>query len=270
MEQGFIHKQTLFAEPIFDIGNFEVTNSLLNGWVSILFIAMAVFILRRKISLIPGKLQSFFEMFVDGFMDMVDGVTGNRQRTLALFPFTFSLFVFILVNNYMGLLPGIGTVGKIIREENENIFIPFFRGATADLNTTLALALIAVITSHVLGVFKLGIWTHLNKFVNIKAFLEIPKEVVKSPSNALAKVIEIFSGLVEIVGEVAKVASLSLRLFGNIFAGEILIFSMASLVAYFIPIPFIFLELLVGVIQALVFSMLTLVFISVNTAEHGH
>ncbi|MFA5987927.1 MAG: F0F1 ATP synthase subunit A [Candidatus Paceibacterota bacterium] len=270
METGFIHQQTIFAEPIVEWLGLNITNSLITSWVAVLLIIGLAICIRLFIKKTPGRLQSLWEVSVEALLDMFDSVTHDRKKTLVIFPFIAAFFFFILVNNYLGLLPGVGTVGHVVKEGSENVFIPFFRGATADLNTTLALALIAVISSHIMGLVKVGAWTHVNKFVNMKALFEIPKVILKDPSAALAKVIEFFAGIVEMVGELAKIASLSLRLFGNIFAGEVLLFSMASLVAYVVPVPFMFLELLVGVVQALVFSMLALVFITLNTESHGH
>ena len=163
-----------------------------------------------------------------------------------------------------------GTIGFIEAEGAHKVFVPLFRGGTADLNTTLALALFAVITSHVMGAITVGIWDHFNKFVNIKSFLAIPGKIKKDATIVLVNPIKAFVGIVEIIGEVAKVASLSFRLFGNIFAGEVLLASMMALFAYVLPLPFIFLEIIVGLIQALIFAMLTLVFMTIATSHEEH
>jgi F-type H+-transporting ATPase subunit a len=182
------------------------------------------------------------------------------------------LFLFILVNNWLGLLPGIGTIGFIEADGAHKIFIPFFRGGTADLNTTLALALFAVVASHILGALAVGIWDHINKFINVKSFLAIPipGKIKKDAAAILINPIKAFVGVVEIIGEAAKVASLSFRLFGNIFAGEVLLASMMALFAYILPLPFIFLEIIVGLIQALIFAILTLVFVAIATSKEEH
>jgi F-type H+-transporting ATPase subunit a len=161
----------------------------------------------------------------------------------------------------------IGTVGFYEMHNGHNTFIPFFRGGTADLNMTLALALFAVVFSHLLGVFTIGAWKHFNKFINIETLLEIPKKFKQDKNVIFINPVKFFVGFMEIVGEIAKVMSLSLRLFGNIFAGEVLLASMAMIFAIFLPIPFFFLEVLVGMVQAAVFSILTLVFLSMSTSE---
>jgi F-type H+-transporting ATPase subunit a len=181
-----------------------------------------------------------------------------------------ALFLFILVSNWMGLLPGVGTIGFVETGEHGRIFVPLLRGATADLNTTLAIGLFSVVVSHVFGVIMVGLWNHFNKFVNIKAIIAIPGKVKTDPTILMINPIKIFVGLIEIVGEVAKVASLSLRLFGNIFAGEVLLASMMALSAFILPLPFMFLELIVGIVQALVFAILTLAFMSIATMAEEH
>jgi len=230
-------------------------------------IILLVVLLKFKLKKIPGKVQGVTEMIFEWFLETFDSVTSDRKKSLMFFPLVFSFFIFILLNNWFGLLPGVGTVGQVVSEHGELVLIPYLRGGTADLNTTLALALIAVIASHAFGVFKIGAWTHFNKFINIKAFLEIPQKIRKEPTIIFINPIKAFVGIVEIIGEVAKIASLSFRLFGNIFAGEVLLASMATLVAWLVPIPFMFLELIVGVVQALIFALLTLAFLTINTME---
>jgi len=261
------HEQTLFAEPLWQIGYFPITNSLLVSWAVVILVILFSLSLKLFIKKVPGKIQGVMEMVFEWFLETFDSITGSRQKSLQFFPLIFAFFIFILLNNWFGLLPGVGTIGQVVNEYGELVFVPYLRGGTADLNTTLALALIAIIASHLFGIFKIGLWTHLNKFINIKAFLEIPKKIVKDPTIILVNPIKAFVGVVEIVGELAKVASLSFRLFGNIFAGEVLLASMAALVAWIVPIPFMFLELIVGVIQALIFAMLTLAFLTINTSE---
>ena len=138
------------------------------------------------------------------------------------------------------------------------------RPANTDLNLTAAMAIVAVISSHLFGLFTVGIFTHLNKFIQIGTLI---KSLRKGPIAIFTAIIELGVGLLEIISEMAKVLSLSLRLFGNIFAGEVLISVIGSLVAFLVPTPFMMLELLVGLIQAGVFTMLTLVYLTVATTE---
>ena len=264
------HEPTLYAEPIFNIGSFPVTNSLLNSWVVILIIIIFALFLKAKIKPIPRGLQNMLEAMIESLLDTFDSVTGSREKTLKFFPLVFSFFIFILLNNWLGLLPGVGSVGQVISEHGEKVFVPLFRGATADLNTTLALASIGVVISHIFGIIFIGAWNYLNKFINLKAILEIPKTVLKNPTVLIVNPIKLFVGFLEIIGEIAKVASLSFRLFGNIFAGEVLLASKAAILAFGLPIPFIFLEVLVGLIQALIFAMLVLTYLTVMTTAEEH
>jgi len=264
------HQPTLFAEPVFSWGNFTVTNSLLNSWVTVFIIVIISVIIGKKIKKIPQGIQNYLELILEGAYNMADAVTGSRAKTKKIFPFVFAIFIFILINNWLGLLPGIGSVGFLEGQASSQVFIPFFRGGTADLNTTLALALFSVIGSNIFGIIAVGFWRYLNKFINFKAFAEIPGKIKKDPAIVFVNPIKAFVGLIEIIGEIAKVASLSFRLFGNIFAGEVLLGAMAVIFAFLLPIPFIFLEVIVGAIQALIFAMLTLVYFTVASTAEEH
>jgi F-type H+-transporting ATPase subunit a len=264
------HEHNLFAEPILKVGNFNITNSLLNTWLVVFILVIFSWYFRTRIKVIPKGIQNALEMVVEAFLGIFDSITGSRERSLKFFPLVFSFFIFILISNWMGLLPGVGSVGQVVSEHGAKVFVPYFRGGTADLNTTLALAIIGVVASHIFGVVALGVWKYLNKFINFQAFLEIPKKIKKDPSVIFVNPIKAFVGLIEIIGEIAKVASLSFRLFGNIFAGEVLLASMAAILAFGLPIPFMFLEIVVGLVQALIFAMLILAYLTMNTSEEAH
>lgn len=269
-EEQVLHENTLYAEPVFHVGSLPITNSMINSWLVVLIVVILALSLKGKIKQIPRGLQNALEMVFEAFFGLFDSITGSRKKTLHFAPFVFAFFFFILLNNWMGLLPGVGSIGQIVEEGGHKLFIPYLRGATADLNTTLALATLAVVASHIAGVIALGWWKYLNKFVNLKAFLEIPKKVIKEPTILLINPIKFFVGLVEIISELAKIASLSFRLFGNIFAGEVLLASMSAILAFGLPLPFMFLEIIVGLIQALIFSILVLIYMSTATAAEEH
>ena len=266
MEQ-ISHEITLFAEPIYHYNNFSITNALLTSWLAVFIIFILSLVLRSKLRLIPGKIQSFFEIIVEGALGMCDQVTSNRTLSIRIFPIAISVFFFILINNWLGLLP-IGGLGVLEQGEHGLAFIPFLRGGTADINTTIALAIMAVLGANLFGIFSIGLWKTFNKYVNLKVFGEIFTKIRQEPTIIIVAPITFFVGLIEIIGEFAKVASLSFRLFGNIFAGEVLLVSMAALVAYVVPIPFLFLEILIGVIQALIFSILLVVYFTIGATDH--
>ncbi|MDO8529118.1 MAG: F0F1 ATP synthase subunit A [bacterium] len=264
------NETTIFAEPIFHVGNFTITNSLLNSWLAVIVLVLFFIFVSRKIRRIPRGIQNLFEAILEMSLKFSDSITGSRKKSEKFVPICLTFFLFILVNNYLGLLPFVGSIGFIENVGGERTFIPMFRGATADLNTTLALAIIAIVSSHIIGVKSVGFQKHLNKFVKIKAIFSIPKNIKKDWTILLSAPINVFVGFLEIIGEFSRIASLSFRLFGNIFAGEVLISSIIVLIAWAVPVPFMFLEIFVGLIQALVFSTLTMVFMTMNSQVHDH
>lgn len=264
------HEATLFAEPMYHVGNFVITNALMTSWIAVAIIVVLATMLRKKLSTIPRGIQNVFEIFVEGGLSLCDQVTGSRLISTKVFPIASSLFFFILVNNWMGLLPGVGSFGYIQNHDGHDVFVPFLRGGTADLNTTLAIAIVSVVGANIFGIVSIGAWKMFNKFINVKAILDIPKKVLKDPSIIIVAPINVFVGLIEIIGEFAKIASLSFRLFGNVFAGEVLLGAMSVLMSYFVPIPFLFMEILVGFIQALIFTILTLVYFTIAAQDHDH
>lgn len=257
----------LAAEPLFHIANIPVTNSMLNAWISVVIFLLVAFVASRRTSLVPKGIHNAFEAVVDLLLKEVEKVTESREKAKRFFPLVATIFFFVLLNNWLGLLPGTGSIGIWGVMHGETELIPLLRPATSDLNLTLAVAAFSVVATHVVGIRSIGVANHVSKFVNIRGIF---RAIRKGPMAIAVAVIEFFVGLLEIVSEFAKTLSLSLRLFGNVFAGEILIGVMLSLVSYVMPIPFIFLEILVGVIQATVFAMLVLVFLTIMSTDHAH
>lgn len=268
MATSFSHETTLFAEPIISIGSFTITNSLLTAWIAVLVIVSISFVIRRSIKKVPGKFQGIFEVLLEQALSLADLVTNSRTLSLKIIPIAFSIFVFVLVNNLLGFFPGVGSIGFIQEHGGHDVLVPLFRGGTADVNTTLALGLISVLGANIFGAIAIGTWKTINKYINIDVLLSIPKKIKKEPTILILAPIHFFVGIFEIVGEIGKVASLSFRLFGNIFAGEVLLMSMSLLVAYAVPIPFLFLEVFVGFIQALIFGLLTIVYFTIAASSH--
>ena len=264
-----VHEVTIYAEPIFHIGKFEVTNSLLTSWLAVLVIFLFALFIRLKMKKVPGKLQHVFEVIMNGALGLVDQVTNDRKISKRIFPLVFSLFLFILVNNWLGLLPILGSVGLIVKEGATSAFVPFLRSGTADINTTLALSIMIVIGSNVFGILAIGLWKTFNKYVNLKGLGEIFTKVRKDPTVLIVAPINFFVGLLELLGEFAKIASLSFRLFGNVFAGEVLLASMGAIFAFIVPGPFLFLEVFVGLIQALIFALLGTVYFTIASQDHS-
>lgn len=241
---------SITAEKLFRLGDIlPVTNSLLTSWIVMVLLLIFAILSTKKMALIPGSLQSIAELVVDGLHSLFQSVLGDSVKKF--FPLLATLFLFIMGMNWIGLLPGVGTIGVHRVEDSHEKFIPLFRAGTADLNMTLALAFLAVAIIQYYGVRTLGI-EYVKKFVNFKTPMYF------------------FVGLLELIGEFSRIISFAFRLFGNIFAGEVLLTVIAFLIPFLAPVPFMGLELFVGFIQALVFSMLTSVFLSQATAKASH
>lgn len=222
------------AEKLFDIFGFPVTNSLIaTEIVLIVFFIIAVWYKNHFfIRWIAHSLYSLFESVL-------------HDKTPLFFPFLGSLFLFIILSNWFGLIPGVESI--LLKNEHESI--PLLRGVTADLNVTLGLAFLSFLVIQWSGIRYTGFKNYLKKFINFK-----------SPMS-------VFVGLLDIISEFSKIISFSFRLFGNIFAGEVLIAVVAFLIPVLASFPFLMLEIFVGFIQALVFAMLTAVFLRTAMAK---
>lgn len=261
------HESTLYAEPIAHVGSFTITNALFTSWVVVFVLIIIAIVVRTKIKSIPKGIQNLFEIVIEGAEGLCDQVTNSRALTNKAFPVVFSVFMFVLLNNWMGLLP-LGGLGLIEQGEHGKVFIPLIRSGTADLNGTLPLALLSVIGSNLFGIISIGLWKTINKYVNLNVLGSIFTKIKKEPTVLLTAPIQFAVGLIELVSEFAKIASLSFRLFGNVFAGEVLLASMGAILAYALPTPFMLLEVLVGVIQAFIFAILTLVYYTIASMDH--
>lgn len=231
----------------------ELPNTIPATWLTMLVLIVVALAYRPREGEIPGRFQALVEMIVEGFYSFLEGVAGDKTRMF--FPLIATFFFFILVSNWFGLLPGFGSVGVYETHEGHEVLVPFFRSANADLNTTIALALISVAATQYFGLRTQGL-KYLSKFFTFKGTASYER-----PINA-------FVGILELVSEFIKIVSFSFRLFGNIFAGEVLLIVMAFLAAFIASLPFMGLELFVGLVQALIFAMLSLVFYLMATMSH--
>jgi F-type H+-transporting ATPase subunit a len=251
-----MHIPELAPEVIFHIGNLPITNTIINTWLALIILLVLGILIKQKLAVKPKKLQNFFEYILELLLPIFDQVTGDHKKTMRFLPIVGTVFFFILLSNWLGLLPGTGS----ITFDHKMLLRP----ANTDLNLIVVMTLVSLIASHVFGLLTVGVFTYFNKFFQIKKFIFSFK---KGPIGVFTAIIEVAVGLLEVISEMAKVLSLSFRLFGNIFAGEVLITVMSSLCAALIPTPFMFLELFVGLIQAGVFAILTMVYMTVATSE---
>ena len=301
-----IAAEPVSPDPVF---GFRVTNTMVAAWIAIAFLALVALVVSRRVSEVPGRFQGLVEVVLEFFLDLAESVAGPKLAR-RFFPLVMTIFLFIVTANWMGILPGFGTIGwvespkKVIEnaehalkdgreldlksvrlqvfdgdgglallapgsvdsvttaEEFEEhgvevgktagLLVPFLRGANTDINVTLGIALVAMVMVHWWALTELGIGSHVGKFLNFRG----------GP-------IGLFVGVLEAISEVARVISFTFRLFGNIFAGEVLLIAMAFLVPLIGLVPFLGLELFVGAIQAFIFAMLTLVFAATASVSHG-
>lgn len=240
----------LKAEPIGEFLGFTITNSLLMTWIVMAVLMVFAVLFRRKIALIPGKLQAGVEWLFEGVLGYMEEVLEDRKLARRFFPLVMTIFLFVLVGNEMAFLPGVGSVGV----ESDHGLIPLLRAPAADLNFTLALAFISFFTIEVTSLAVLGFRTYGGKYLSFQSFSGF------------------FVGIIEFLSNLGRIISFSFRLFGNIFAGEVMIIVAMFFVAYLLPVPLIAFEVFVGFIQAVVFAMLTLFFIKLAImdphAEH--
>jgi F-type H+-transporting ATPase subunit a len=209
-------------------------------------LSVLAIVLRNKLKMVPGMFQNIAEMMIEGALGLMDSVLGNRKTSEKYLPIVFTIFLFVLFSNWFGLVPGVGSI--MIGHGADAV--PLLRSPASDLNFTLALALIAVTMVNAFGVVAMGLRERLSVFFNFS-----------SPIN-------FFVGILELISEFARIISFTFRLFGNVFAGEVLLAIMALLVPYLVPLPFMFLEIFVGFIQAFIFGMLTLVFVALAVTPH--
>ena len=234
---------TLAAEKIGSLFGFPITNSLLATWCVMAILIIFSFFATRNMTMIPKGIQLIAELVVGAIYDFFTAVAGKHIKQF--FSLIASFFLFIITANWLGLLPGVGTIGFYHGTE----FVPILRGANADLNMTLALAIVSIVGIQYYGFKNLGVH-YSARFLNFKG------------------PIDFFVGILEVISQFADIVSFAFRLFGNIFAGEVLLTVMAFLMPFIVPLPFMALELFVGFIQALVFSMLTAAFLNV-AVSHG-
>lgn len=278
------------AEPVFCAGGvregaercaegFPVTNSLIMTVLVDLLLLLTIIFGVRNMQLVPRGFQNIVEAIVEAFYNFSRGV--DAKNVAKFFPFCATVFFFVLYANLFGLVPGVGSIGLCAPEhveaaaseaehvpsfletwplacEKGTLLVPYLRAPSADLNVTLAFALVSVFLIQVFGFQALGVG-YLTKFFNIHGFR----------TSFTQGLLDLFIGLLELISEFVRIVAFAFRLFGNIFAGEVVLVVMAFLFPYLLPLPFYGLELFVAFIQAVIFSVLSLVFMSLAVQAHG-
>jgi F-type H+-transporting ATPase subunit a len=260
-----LHPPSLAPDHLFSIGGWPIANSVLGTWLGIILLLAFLAAATARPSLVPKPAQNALEFTIEGIRDLVSSVMDSEKLTRRYLPLVVAIFLFVLFVNWVSLLPGFGTVGA---HDATGRFVPFLRAGSSDLNLTFAMAGVAFLVAQVSGVVLIGLFKYFNKFVNIGSLFQRPF----SWKNVALFVPLLLLSLVELISEIAKFVALSFRLFGNLYAGEVLLVVFGTLLPVFIPLsgPFYLLEVFVGLIQAFVFAMLTIVFIKIAslTTEH--
>ena len=256
-----------YAEEILRIGPFIVTNSMLMVWIVAAFVILVAQLATRKMSSIPSGLQNVVEWLVESLYDFLGTILG-KELTKRTFWFFGTIFILILFTNWFGLIPGVGTVGWQLTGpgvDPHDTFRPFLRGGNADMNMTAAMAFTFAALWFYWAITENGIKGFL-------AHIFAPKGKFSGIMAAMMVLVFAFVGILEIISILFRPVALSFRLYGNIFAGENILENMMLMggkwLAWLPPLPFYFLELLVGLIQALVFMLLTAVFLKL-ICDHG-
>lgn len=249
---GLIHV-SIKAESLFTIGPLEFTNSMVGALLASLILLLAAAYFSRRSSLLPNRMQSLIELPIELLTGIVSGSTSRWRAYVGL---VVALFIMILVANWLGLLPGVGTIG--LKGEHEGELVPFVRPAGADVNFTLGLAIVTFVVFVAWALRLHGPVGYL-------------KELAGEPLYMAPLMFPI-----HLISELSRLISLSMRLFGNVLAGEVLLTTMLALttaaaflipLAFVVPVIFLGLELLFGAVQALVFALLTMAYIILAIAE---
>lgn len=258
------------SEEIFDVGHFKVTNTLVASWLTIIVLTSLFYVCTRRMKLIPGRLQSFAEILVETLLNFVKGVAGE-SHTRTLFPVVATIFLYVLTNAYLALLPFFGTIGIV---DSHGHFVALFRAANTDINLPLSIAVVSFVCIEYWGIRALGFPSYLNSFFNLGQLLDgilslFRGRIRPAMSGIMFGFINLFVGFLEVFSHFIRIISFTFRLFGNMTAGEILLLVVCFLIPFIATIPFYGLELLIGFIQALIFAGLTLVFGIIALTPHA-
>lgn len=257
------------AEVVFHLFGFPITNSVIGAWLTIIVLVGFSFLVSRRLRLVPGRLQAFLEFIVGALLSFCQSVAGEKNGR-RFFPIVATIFLFVIFNAWLSLLPGFGSILVHTAEGEAHLL----RGANTDINVPLALALVSFVFVEYFGFKALGI-RYGSKFLNIGQFAGGLKLLFKGDfkgglNGIFLGVINMFIGIVETLSEFIRIISFTFRLFGNMTAGEILLLMITFLIPFVVSVVFYGLELIVGFVQALIFGGLTLIFLTLAVASHGH
>ncbi|MBI4094021.1 F0F1 ATP synthase subunit A [Candidatus Kaiserbacteria bacterium] len=238
------------AEKLGEFFGIPITNTLVTSWVVLAILIGLAFLVRGRLSMIPGRLQTLLEEAIIFVYDYVAETLGSKDMARKFFPLLMTIFLFIFIGNMLHFIPGVGSIGFFHGDEFEALL----RAPSTDLTVPLMLALVSFFVIEFTGIAAIGIWKYGSKFIQ----------------NPLTNPMGFAIGLIELIGELVRVVSLSFRLFGNILAGEVIIAVAVYFAPYLAPVPLMLFEIFVGFLQAAIFALLTLFFIKLAIEEpHG-
>jgi F-type H+-transporting ATPase subunit a len=251
------------AETLFNVGPMPVTNSMVTTWLVAVVLIVAIRLMARKPTLVPSRGQAVVESLIEGVLELITPIVGKKVARPA-FPLLIALFTFILIQNWSGLFPGVAT----LKIKEGGTWVELIRPGNADMNGTIALALVAMASWLYFIVRYAGVKLIFHDIFGNKA----DKREIPAPIYYFLFLIFGGVGIIEIISMIFRPVSLSFRLFGNVFGGENLIHAMSGLYKWGLPVPFYFLEILIGFVQALVFTLLVSVYIGLicNHDESHH
>ena len=265
-----------YSEPFYKLGPIYITNTLITSWLSIIVLIGFFYFATRKMKLVPKGLQNMAETIIEFLLNFVEGVAG-KENGRRFFPIVATIFLYVLLNAWLALLPVFNFIGISQQANGATTFIPFLRSANTDINVPLMLALVSFFSVEYWGITSLGPRYYLGKFFKFGQLLQglgqlIRGKVKSAVSTIFYGAIDAFVGALELLSEFVRIISFTFRLFGNMMGGEVLLLTIPFLIPWVFPSIFYGLETFLGLIQAVIFGMLTLVFatmaVSRQEAEH--
>jgi len=269
-------------EPFYRLGPIYITNTLIASWISILVLIGFFYFATRKMKLVPRGLQNLAETVVETLLGFVEGVAG-KENGRRFFPIIATIFLFVIMNAWMGLLPIFNVIGTGHTGTSDTLFwgkysgfmvdTALFRPANTDINVPLMLALVSFMAVEYWGITTVGFRQYAGKFFRYRQLLHGLGQLIRGRIKSAVGIlfygaIDVFVGVLELVSECVRIVSFTFRLFGNMTAGEVLLLMMAFLIPVVIAVPFYGLEMILGFVQALIFAGLTLVFATVAVTPH--
>jgi len=238
------------AEKLGEFLGIPITNTLITSWVVIALLVGFAFIMRARLAMVPSKTQALVETVFSFVYDYIADTLESREMARRFFPLLTTIFLFIFVGNMIHFVPGIGSIGFF----HDGKFEALLRAPSTDLTVPLVLAIISFLVIEITGIMAIGFWKYSSKFL---------QNPIKNPMGFAV-------GLIELIGEMVRIVSLSFRLFGNILAGEVVIAVAIYFAPYALPVPLMLFEIFIGFLQAAIFALLTLFFIKLAIMEPAH